>query len=318
MNFLKKYFITVIFIFLISPIIAVDYLNNPAYIAQRGFGESEQIAKQNALAEISKFFQMSISVEASEKTKVTDVTDAGSQSELSENIFVNSQTELFAVHYTKAKYIKKQKLYELTAFIDRTEAWQIYEQKLESAVKPFEKLYQYAESQNENILKITGFSKALENANQNELEKKLDFAVILYPDSYDLYETARNHLSEIEPLIKKLCKRTFVNVVCEDDFEGRVQKSAEETFSKIGIGTSKNAEYETVVKVLENESKLPAGFFFTPSFSVEIAKNGNVLFSSSGQLKKAGAKDETIAKQRAYSALANAVAEILEKEFMAY
>lgn len=315
MNILKKYFITIIFIFLISPIIAVDYLNNPAYIAQRGFGESEQIAKQNALAEISKFFQMSISVEANEKTKVTD---AGSRSELSENIFVNSQTELFAVHYTKAKYNKKQKLYELAAYIDRNEAWQIYEPKLESAVKPFEKLYQYAESQNENILKITGFSKALENANQNELEKKLDFAVILYPDSYDLYETTRNHLSEIEPLVKKICKRTFVNVVCENDFEGRVQKGTEEIFSKIGIGTSKNAEYEFAVKVLENESKLPAGFFFTPSFTLEITKNGNVLFSSSGQLKKIGAKDETIAKQRAYSAVANAVAEILEKEFMAY
>lgn len=44
------------------PLFAVDYINNPAYIASNGFGETEQIAQQNALAGISKFFQMSISV----------------------------------------------------------------------------------------------------------------------------------------------------------------------------------------------------------------------------------------------------------------
>lgn len=310
-------FISISFLVLFSIFSAFseEYFNNPAYIAQRGLGETEQIAQQNALAGISKFFQTSITVEASEKTKITD---EGSKSELSEDVFVKSQTELFAVHYTKAKYNKKQKLYELTAYIDREEAWQIYKPKVESAVQSFEHLYSDAENQNETILKITGFVNAKKNVNQNELEKKLDFAVALYPDSYDLYENTRNHLSEIEAHIKSLCGKSSVNVVCEEDYEGRVQKSAEEIFSKIGIGASKNVEYKCAVKVLENESKLPAGFFFAPNFTVEIAKNGNVLFSKSSQLKKIGAKNENVAKQRAYSAVASAVVEILKKEFMAF
>ena len=72
------------------------------------------------------------------------------------------------------------------------------------------------------------------------------------------------------------------------------------------------------VIINENGKQLPAGFFFTPSFTIEIRKNRNVLFSSSKQLKRVGAKDKTIAKQRAYSVVANNASEILRKEFMAF
>ena len=61
-----------------------------------------------------------------------------------------------------------------------------------------------------------------------------------------------------------------------------------------------------------------AGIAFVKDDNVEIIKKENVLFSSSRQLKRIGAKNETIAKQRAYSVIANNVAEILRKEFMAY
>lgn len=314
---MRVFSVFLLVLFSIFSVFSEDYLNNSAFIAQKGFGETEQIAQQNALAGISKFFQTSITVEASEKTKVTD---SGSQSELSENVFVKSQTELFAVHYTKAKYNKKQKLYELTAYIDREEAWQIYKPKVESCVQSFERLYSDAKNQNENILKITGFVNALKNANQNELEKKLDFASSLYPDSDLFYEETRNHLSETEPIVKSLCRKCSMNIVCENDFEDRVQKRAEETFSKIGIGTNENAEnkYFCVVTILENKQTLDAGTFYTPSFTLEIENASVTLFSVGKQLKRTGAKNENVAKQRAYSAVANAVGEMLKNEFMAY
>lgn len=310
----KLMFFSLIFLLPLS-LFAVDYINNPAYIAQKGFGETEQIAQQNALAGISKFFQMSISVEAAERTKVTD---EGSKSEISEEVFIKSQTELFAVHYTKAKYIRKQKLYELTAYIDREEAWQIYRPRLESDVQSFEHFFSDSEKQNEMILKIMSLSKAMESAAKTGLEKKLDFAVALYPSSYDLYEETRNNISETAPLIKSLCRKCSISVECENDFERIVQTGAEEVLAKAGFGINENAEskYECAVEISDNEKQMPAGTFFTPSFTVEIEKEGSILFSSSGQLKRTGAKDENIAKQRAYSAVANAVSEILSKEFL--
>ena len=106
--------------FLISGLsaFAEDFLNNSSYIAQTGYGVTKESAENAALAAISKFFQMNIEVKAEEQTTVTN---AGANSTMTEEVFVNSQTELFAVHYTKPRFDKKQKQYEVTAYIDRAE-----------------------------------------------------------------------------------------------------------------------------------------------------------------------------------------------------
>lgn len=217
----QKFICLIIFVFNVQ-IFAEDYLNNSEYIAQRGFGKTEQIAQDNALSSLSKFFQMSISVSSSEKTTV--VGDS-STNVLSEEMFVSSQTELFAVHYTKAKFDKKQKIYKTIAFINREEAWAIYKPELENNIKIFENFYKEAQNQTEAILKILKFSTALKNSKENELEKKLNFAVALYPESYNFYKTTRNHLSELEPQIKKYCSESSVYVECEKDFEELVESS---------------------------------------------------------------------------------------------
>ena len=54
------------------PLLAEDILNNPAYIAQLGYGSTKDSAESNALAALSKFFQMNISVQAKEQTILND------------------------------------------------------------------------------------------------------------------------------------------------------------------------------------------------------------------------------------------------------
>lgn len=307
--------IVILSCFVIFPLFSESYLNNSSYIAQRGFGETERIAQENALASLSGYFQMSISVRAEERTIVKN---SSSKTEISESVFVKSETELFAVCYTKAIYNKKQKVYEVEAYINRDEAWGVYKPRLESAVESFRNLYQNAENQKETILKIAEFSHALERAKENKLEDKFDFAQIIKPDQAMLYNIERNALWNLDVLIKELCGYCSVKVKCENDYEERIAKSAEQIFSNFGIKTQENAEYLCLVIINENENQLPAGFFFSPSFTVEIRKNENVLFSSSKHLKRVGAKDKTIAKQRAYSVVANDVTEILKKEFLAF
>lgn len=271
---MRKFLVNCLFL-IFSPLFSESYLNNSSYIAQRGFGETEQIAQENALASLSKYFQMNVSVEAEERTIVKD---SSSKSEISESVFVKSETELFAVRYTKAIYNKKQKTYEVEAYINRDEAWEIYKPSLESAIEPFRKLYQNAENQNETILKITGFFHALEKANEDELKKKLDFAQIIKPDQAVFYENERNSLWNLDVLIKKLCDFCFVKVKCENDYEERITKSIEQTFSNFGIKTKENAEYLCLVVINENGKQLPAGFFFTPSFTIEIRKKWKCAF----------------------------------------
>ncbi len=293
-----------------------DYLVSPDFIAQRGFGKSEAEAQQNALASLSRFFQMSISVNSAERATVTD---ADYRSMISEEVFVNSQTELFAVHFTKARFDRKQKVYETTAFIDREEAWKIYRPKIESDIKTFEIFWSNAENQKELFLKITEFSKAGKFAKKNELENKLDFALIVYPESESLFGKTRNHISELKPLIKRLCGTFSVQVECEDDRENSVVQAAKSSFAKIGIVTTESAaEYRCRIKISLNRKILPAGYFYTPSVTIEISNGDRIILSRSEQLAKTGAKNRQVAERRAYSAIAECVSDLLSREFMSF
>ena len=173
---MKRNIFLLLYLLVSAPFFAEDYLGSPDFIAQRGFGKSEAEARQNALAALSRFFQVSISVNSAERTTVID-TD--SRTSISEEVFVNSKAELFAVHFTKARFDRKQKIYETTAFIDREEAWKICRPRIESDLKTFEDFWSNAEKQKETLLKITEFSKAGKFADKNGLEDKLDFALVL-------------------------------------------------------------------------------------------------------------------------------------------
>ena len=163
---MKKFAVIFIFLFILCfPLLAEDILNNPAYIAQLGYGSTKDSAESNALAALSKFFQMKVSVQAKEQTILND---SNFETTLSEEVFVQSYTELFAVHYSKSKYAKKQKQYEVIAYIDRKEAWIIYEPKINDCTSQFEQFYFDAISKNDAILKIAG-------QRHTKMQKKMNF-----------------------------------------------------------------------------------------------------------------------------------------------
>ncbi len=313
---MKRNIFLLLYLLVSAPFFAEDYLGSPDFIAQRGFGKSEAEARQNALAALSRFFQVSISVNSAERTTVID-TD--SRTSISEEVFVNSKAELFAVHFTKARFDRKQKIYETTAFIDREEAWKICRPRIESDLKTFEDFWSNAEKQKETLLKITEFSKAGKFAEKNGLEDKLDFALVIYPESESLFAKTRNQISELKPLIKRLCGKFAVQVECENDFENSAAQAAKSSFAKIGIVTAEsNAEYICHIKISLNGKILPAGYFYTPSVTIEISNGDRTILSLSEQLAKTGAKNEQIAERRAYSAIAECVSDLLNREFMSF
>ena len=311
---LKKNCFFLLYLFTSDFVFPENYLNNPNFIAQGGFGKSEVEAQQNALSSLSNFFQMTISVNSMEKTTVAD---AGSYSTIFEEVFVQSKTELFAVHFTKAKFDRKQKIYETIAFIDREEAWKVYKPKLENNINSFEDFYSNAQNQKEVLLQVTGLQKAEKFAKENNLEDNLNFALIIYPESECFYEKTRNHISRIEPLIKQLCGTFTIQIECENDFNNSAVQAAKSTFEKIGIFTTESGgEYVCCIKIRLNKKNLPAGYFYTPAVTIEVLNGERIIFSSSEQMAKIGAKNKQVAEQRAYFAISECVSDLLNKEFM--
>lgn len=298
---------------------AEDYLANPSYIAQSGRGQTEEAARQNALSELSKFFQMTVSVRTTGKT-VMEHSDSGTAAKknLSSEVSVHSRTELFAVHYTKAKYDKRQKTYEVVAFIDRNEAWDIFKPKLEETVQRFSLFYSAAEDEADVLLRTLAFQKAAAYAEQSKMQADFDFAAVLYPASSALYERTRSQLAGIVPCIQNGFSACPLEIVCNSDFENIVKNWAGGFFSGIGIPLESHGGYKCLIDISENKSVLPAGTFYKPSFVVQIEKDGRTIFSAAGETGKNGAKNERLARQRAYSALAECVEKTLKEAFLAF
>jgi hypothetical protein len=130
---------------------------NEQYVAQRGYGFDHQSAQVSALEGISRYFSTHIE---SEMRELITVTDTGSSSILKDETFIQSQTNLFAVNYTKTWYNKSSGQWEIVAYINRNEAWELYEPELKRKNDAFRAMYDEAERKNEPFQKILFYSNA--------------------------------------------------------------------------------------------------------------------------------------------------------------
>ena len=118
-------------------------------------------------------------------------------------------------------------------------------------------------------------------------------------------------------MLKRIAKQCSISIFCENDFEESVSRAVGNFFSNYGITIAENnSQYFCYIKVIENSQVLPAGIFYSPSFSLKIETRDTVLISGEGQLKRIGAKNPTVAQQRAYTSLSQEILKLLQKEFM--
>jgi hypothetical protein len=60
--------------------------------------------------------------------------------------------------------------------------------------------------------------------------------------------------------------------------------------------------------------EMPAGIFYTPVVSLRVANVNEVVFSSGTELKRIGAKDAIVAKQRMYASVSGNIQKLLSYE----
>ena len=317
---LKKFISVLLYTFLFTSILIAnnksnDLLNDSDYIAYKGRGETVKEAENDALEQISKYFNMKIHTESSETTVVSG--NNKSQTELQNNIFVESQTELFAVHYTEPSYNKKQKNYEVIAYINKEEAWNIYESKIRSITEKFDGTISTAKSENEDFKQILFYKKAQFLARTNNLEKVIQFAYGLY------YEKAQNYeyvLDEISIIPKEINSKSKNCTIYLEHSNKQILDEIKNLLSDLCIPITEikeNANIICRIDFKDNKQVLPAGTFYTPSIYVSFTKDNTTLFNYSKNLKKVGAKNTNVAEQRLYTAIITDLRQSLFADFFA-
>lgn len=274
------------------------------YISVRGYGQDAVSAEHNALSGLSRYFSSRISVNTAEKTLVTD---HGSKSRLEDVTRILSDTTLFAVRYTKARFNKEQKNYEVIAYINREEAWQIYAPKVQQAAEAFSGLYAMGNQQNSDFRQALFLLQAREAAQSSDLLSMLQFAYALYPESINMFTDIQENLDNVSVMLKNAQAQHSMAIHCINDDKLQIAATVREILTDLGFSVTANQEatrYVCALDLTENKTELPAGIFFTPSITITIFENQQIpLFSYSKTWNRIGASSESAAKQRMFHAV---------------
>lgn len=291
----------------------LQFLNHPDYIAGKGYGESPATARQAALGEVAAFFTAKVATETSE---LVEVADNKSSSRMRQETFVSTQTELFSVRYGEPHYLEGQKFWECVAYINRREAWEIYRQKFEPLVETFASLCRSGGAADDDFSRLLSYSRALDFAHHNNLSAMQAFAAALYPAGAAVLASSLEGLAELESQIRQTAARCSVSVVCGQDSGGLVRGAVSGRLEELGLAVAKGeaaAVYHCDVTVEENVQQLAAGTFYTPEVRISIDDGRRSVYTQSISVRRVGARNPDVARQRAYKAMAEEV----KKSFLA-
>ena len=108
------------------------------YIAQKGTGAEREMAQVNAIAAISRYFESEV---ASRVSSVQVITQQNGVDEaylrVEESGLIQSAVSLFALRQSETWFNKTENQWETVAYIDRDEAWTIFEPRLIQKTAPF-------------------------------------------------------------------------------------------------------------------------------------------------------------------------------------
>ncbi|GHV11309.1 hypothetical protein FACS189491_02310 [Spirochaetia bacterium] len=297
---------------------------NSRYIAQRGRGPDVITAQNNGVAQISRWISSQIETSQSSRLSITERGDETTETrQTGEAVFVSSQTSLFMVRYALDPwYNPAEGLWETVAYIDRDEAWTIYEPQVRQRADAFSKLYEAAETDGEPFRQFFQYPKAQSYAEQ-ELDSYLNFAQVLHPRKAQAFDEIRALISSIPQRIEQSRINAGIFIDCPLDLDGITAAALTAAISAEGFPVTRNRNAANAVctaMVDEGMQTLPAGTFYTPLVSIAISgKSGSPLFSCAIRAaERSGAVNPDLAKRRGYTALAGEIRKSFHGELIAY
>jgi hypothetical protein len=290
-----------------------------AYIAVEGHGKSRKDAEEDALAALSRYFLVEVVANASAFTRAIhiDVIENGRTKTTDTDIevittqrYVQSAEKLFAVKCAKPYYNESEKLYTAVAYINREEAWRIFEPRVRREADGFRALWITAESETATLKSYFDYRAAYNFTRRDEFIHTRSFGEVLYPSKMN---SLTRDVSESDARLpaKLNMARSMVNIFISinKDFESNITGTLTKLLSGEGLiitGNKKQAAAICAATVDEGFQRSDAGYFYYPTISVIITDTrGIALFSYSASPEKQAAMNADAAKRRAYQAVAD-------------
>jgi len=292
-----------------SPAAIRQVFPDSEYIAQRGSGKTRAAAEAQAAAELARFISSQIS--ASKGYQITTTNNA-ENSNTQDEAYVNSQMNLFGIRYADDAYYRKDmKEWRTVAWIERAEAWAVYEPQFRRQADSFTALFNAADAERDPFRKALMFI-ATDNFTKGEgFENASLFGQILDPRRMNAqFETVRARIAAVPQRLDGAKRNASVYIDCPVDFESLISNAFAREFSALGFpaaSTRTAAAAVCRVTIDEGMQQRELGIFYNPSLQAVVSGPSGTLFTFSAKAEQVSAVTPDVAKRRAYQSLADKV-----------
>lgn len=194
---------------------------NELYIARIGTSQDEDKSLLFADAELSSYFSRQVSSEIKAVKVLTNKNGVTSdESTITQNVSSKSYVQLFNVAHTTPWYDKSVKKYVCCAYINRAEAWRMYESNVIQAKQTFYSIFNKANDE-KDLLKKSVLLVKCKNA-ANEYVVTLDTGRVLYSSGVAKYEGDRDVLSSIDQQIISAKLNSIMKVSVKNDSYNKI------------------------------------------------------------------------------------------------
>jgi hypothetical protein len=240
------------------------------YIARQAQGKTQKEAELAAVAAISYFFETEVTAEQSLRSLWTEEDGVSSSASREEElILVETQSRLVAVRYAEDPWRDPaSKEWYTVAYIDRAEAWTVYEPQAKKAADSLLALYNAAETEAEPFTRSLRFTAAASYAESAAFTAVRSFAQVLNPaKAQAFFWEADAVLSSIPEAIYSARQSATVYIDCPVDLDGVIYQAAVSALGQAGFPVERDRNAAACVcriTVDEGEQKVDAGVFFIP------------------------------------------------------
>ena len=206
------------------------------------------------------------------------------------------------------------------AYLDRAEAWALYEPRFKRQADSFRALYAAAETESDQFKKALRWGAAEQYAQSAEFEAANTFGQILSPARMNAaFAAVRDEIASIPKELDTARRNAAVYIDCPVDFESAIANAFSSAFSAEGFPVAKTRDGAAVctITVDEGMQKRDFGIFYFPSLQAVFTGSSGTLFTYNASAEQASAVREDVAKRRAYTALAETVQKTFSAEFNA-
>jgi hypothetical protein len=260
------------------------------FVTGRGAGRTREAAEAAAVADIARVFGVSVSSNVSSKESLHSENGASTEArELNSETLTRTYIQLFNLRYAEPWWNGRTRQWETAGYINREEAWQIYEPRLKQSLDVFSNLTEAAGRERDATKRYRLLSRA--QGISGETTQMLNYASVLAPEQSESYQSLRKEIAALPAELARLAGELgidesrsgnrietlnyFFSAVTYDPTSAEALNRLNEELLDLGVGARIRNEFERQVRWKKDLDDFSAFYLSHPPFQLYFTQFGS-------------------------------------------